>query len=130
MSFFDNLFGKDKAEQIPDVFWNYLESMEQLEEIKKVSFEKAVTIFKHSTRCSISRMAWNQFQKQYNISDEKMDLYYLDLLEYRSVSNAIADDFNVQHQSPQVLVIKNGEVIAHASHESIDAADLKRFVGF
>jgi bacillithiol system protein YtxJ len=121
------MFGKNKAAAIPDTFWNTLENEKQLEEIKKTSFEKPVAIFKHSTRCSISRMAWNQFQKQYTISSENMELYFLDLLEFRSVSNAIADQFHVQHQSPQIIVIKDGQAIFHTSHESIDAKDLEEF---
>ncbi len=128
MSLLNNLFGKNKQEPEVDAFWKTLETNEQLEEIKKLSFEKAVVIFKHSTRCSISRMAWNQFQKRFNISDDKMVLYYLDLIEYRSISNAIADDFEVQHQSPQILVIKDGVSVFNASHENIDAKVLEEFV--
>ena len=128
MSLLNNLFGKNKQEHAVDAFWKKLETLEQLEEIKKLSFERPVVIFKHSTRCSISRMAWNQFQKRFNISDDKMVVYYLDLIEYRSISNAIADDFAVQHQSPQILVIKDGVSVFNASHEDIDAKDLEEFV--
>lgn len=128
MSLLNNLFGKNQPETSVDKFWINLETIEELEEIKKLSFEKPVTIFKHSTRCSISRMAWNQFQKRYNISDDKMEVYFLDLIEYRPISNAIADDFEVQHQSPQILVIKDGVVVFNASHENIDAKDLEEFV--
>lgn len=128
MSFFTSFFGNNKSEPLSDVFWNYLERQEQLEEIRRISFEKPVSIFKHSTRCAISRMAWNQFQKHYNISNDKMELYYLDLLECRSISDAIASDYNVEHQSPQIIVIKEGTVVYHTSHESIDAKDLKEFV--
>lgn len=128
MSFLNNLFGNNKPEPMPDVYWNYLETPEELAAIKKTSFEKPVAIFKHSTRCSISRMSWNQFQKNYNISNEKMDLYYLDLLAHRSISDAIATDYNVEHQSPQIIVIKDGVAVFHTSHESIDAKDLEEFV--
>ncbi|MGV9004267.1 bacillithiol system redox-active protein YtxJ [Flavobacterium sp.] len=128
MSLLNNLFGKSQPEESADKFWKILENSEQLEEIKKISFEKPVTIFKHSTRCSISRMAWNQFQKHYNISSENMEVYFLDLIEYRSISNGIADDFQVQHQSPQILVIKDGVCVFTTSHESIDAKDLEDYV--
>lgn len=57
-----------------------------------------------------------------------MELYYLDLLEHRSLSNAIEEQFQVQHQSPQILVIKDGVVVFHTSHESIDANDLEEYV--
>lgn len=128
MSFINNLFGNNKSESSADAFWKTLENSEQLEEIKKTSLEKPVAIFKHSTRCSISRMAWNQFQKHYNISEDKMVVYYLDLIVHRDISNAIADDFEVQHQSPQIIVIKDGVAVFHTSHESIDAKDLEEFV--
>src|SRR6218665_92536 len=128
MSLFDKLFGSDKPEQLPDVFWNYLEFMEQLDTLERDSFKKPIAIFKHSTTCGISRMAWNLFQKNYNISNDKMELYYLDLLAHRSISNEIASRFEVVHQSPQLIVIKDGKVIHHSSHESIDALILERFL--
>ena len=128
MSLLNNLFGKSPSESSANNFWEDLKTIEQLKEIKKLSFERPVVIFKHSTRCSISRMAWNQFQKRFNISDDKMVVYYLDLIEYRSISNAIADDFEVQHQSPQILVIKDGVSVFNASHENIDAKVLEEFV--
>lgn len=128
MSLFDKLFGSDKPEQMPDVYWNYLEQMEDLDIIEKTSFEKPVAIFKHSTTCGISRMSWNLFQKNYKISNDKMELYYLDLLAHRSISNEIALRFEVVHQSPQLIVIKDGKAIHHSSHESIDALILERFI--
>lgn len=127
MSFLNNLFGNNKPEQMPDSFWNHLETIEQLEEINNTSFAKPVAIFKHSTRCSISRMSWNQFQKHYTISAEKMELYYLDLIAHRDISNAIATLYNVEHQSPQIIIIKDGVALFHTSHESIDAKDLEEF---
>jgi len=80
---------------MPNVYWNYLEEITDLDTIEKESHNKPVVIFKHSTTCGISRMAWNLFQKQYNISHEQMDLYYLDLLAHRSLSNEIAQRFGV-----------------------------------
>jgi bacillithiol system protein YtxJ len=128
MSLFDKLFGNGKPQQMPDVFWNYLEDMAELDAIEKESFTKPVTIFKHSTGCGVSRMVWNMFQKQYKIPQDKMDLYYLDLLAFRDISNEIAARFGVAHQSPQLIVIKDGKAVYHASHERIDAGDLAQFV--
>ena len=70
MSIFDKLFGGNKSEPMPDVYWNYLEDVVELNAIEKESFEKPVAIFKHSITCGISKMAWNQFQKKYNISKD------------------------------------------------------------
>jgi len=127
MSFLDKLFGGNRPQSMPDVYWNDLESLEQLKDLEVHSFEKPIAIFKHSTRCSVSRMAWNQFQKEFSISDTKMSLYYLDLLAYREISNVISERFDVIHQSPQIIVIKSGKAIFSTSHDDIDAKFLERF---
>ena len=85
-----------------------------------VNDSETVVLFKHSTRCSISNMAWKMFQQEWNNSETPV--YCLDLLNYRSVSSAIALQFKIEHQSPQVLVIKNGACVYHATHQAIDAA--------
>ena len=123
------MFGKPEAnESVSNLGWRQLTDLGQLNEIINESTEKPVAIFKHSTTCGISRMAWNLFQKNYNISDEQMSFYYLDLLVYRDISNEIASRFGVQHQSPQLIVIKDGKAVYNASHENIDASQLEQFV--
>ena len=87
------------------------------------SFEHPVLVFKHSTRCSISRMALRQFETDWNL-DGKITPYFLDLLEYRPISNAIAERLGVVHQSPQVIVIKEGLAVYDASHEAIQVSAL------
>jgi bacillithiol system protein YtxJ len=128
MSLFDNLFGGNTPQQMPDEFWNVLDSLTELDAIEKESFTKPIAIFKHSTGCGISRMAWNQFKKEFNIPNDDMDLYYLDLLAYRSISNEIASRFKVVHQSPQLIVIKDGKAVYDTSHEGIDAEGLEKFI--
>lgn len=129
MSLFKNLFGFSEEEnQSSKIGWRQLTDLGQLNEISDISNEKTVVIFKHSTTCGISKFVWNRFQKEYDIPNEQMELYYLDLLAYRSISNEVAERFNVIHQSPQVLVIKDGVCVYNASHESIIAEDLKKFV--
>ena len=103
-------------------------NIKQLDEIKEKSKTKTQVIFKHSTRCGISRMVMNQFVSAYNFTEEQLDLYYLDLLNYRDISNEIGYKFQVMHESPQLLVLKNGVVVAHASHGAINDIDLNRFV--
>ena len=99
--------------------WIFLTSENQLEEITSKSYDKTQVIFKHSTRCSISSISMNKFVKNYTIPSEDADLYYLDLLNYRSVSDEVGYKFQIMHQSPQVLVIKNGEAVYDASHYAI-----------
>lgn len=128
MSLFKNLFGSDDEQKnTSNVTWNQLTDLGELNEIITISEEKPVVIFKHSTRCSISRMALKQFENQYDVQ-ENIFPYFLDLLKHRDISNEIAIQFNVQHQSPQILVIKDGKSVYNASHSDIDADDLKRFL--
>lgn len=107
--------------------WIILDNIQQLEEIKQNSFNKTQLIFKHSTRCIISKMALQNFEKSYELGDE-VETYFLDLISYRSVSNTIADVFAVEHQSPQLLIIKDGKVVFHESHEGIEASDVKKYI--
>lgn len=97
--------------------WNELSSEAQLETIKQESTSQPVVIFKHSTRCSISVMAKNRLDKA--VQPQGIKFYYLDLLQHRNVSNKISEDFSVYHESPQVLLIKNGECIYDESHNGI-----------
>ncbi|TRX00110.1 bacillithiol system redox-active protein YtxJ [Flavobacterium gawalongense] len=125
MSFFQNIFNSsdDKDLKESKINWNELTDLGQLNEIIFVSNEKPVAIFKHSTRCSVSRMALKQFENEFNNSD-KVTPYFLDLIAYRDISNAIADRFGVTHQSPQLIVIKEGKAIYNVSHSDIDAEEL------
>lgn len=110
-----------------DVKYFELNKMEQFDEMDEISATKSIVIFKHSTRCSISRMALKQFDAAFNYPEEKIDWYLLDLLNHRDLSNEIAHRYNVTHQSPQILVIQNGKAVFNASHDSIAAEDLKKF---
>lgn len=103
--------------------WIALTTSEQLESIKKNSFAQPAIMFKHSTRCSISLMAKARLERA--VQPSGVDFYYLDLLSYRNISNQIAEDFSVHHQSPQILLIKNGECIYEESHNGIDMEDIK-----
>lgn len=128
MSFLKNVFGSSEEEKPNNKMeWNLLTAMNQLDLIVSMSEEKAVLIFKHSTRCSISRFALKQFENEFNL-EEKIEPYFLDLLNYRDISNEIAFRFNVQHQSPQVLLIKNGVVVYDASHSDIVVEELKIYI--
>lgn len=128
MGLLGGIFGKSEGNKTSKLAWNYLESMDDLDALEALSYEKKVVLFKHSTRCSISRFVLKQFENTFDISEDKMQLYFLDLIEYRPVSNEIAERFEVTHQSPQMIVLKDGKAIFNASHESIDARDLEKLV--
>jgi len=128
MSLF-NIFGNDSNKDMSSsrMDWNALNDAKQLDQIVEESNENSVVIFKHSTRCSISRFALKEFEKEFDL-EGKVKPYFLDLLNYREISNEIAQRFGVQHQSPQIILIKNGVAVYDTSHDSIDASALKRFV--
>ena len=128
MSFLKNMFGSNEEKQsVSKAGWRPLSDFGQLNEIIDLSTEKPVLIFKHSTRCSISRMVLKQFENEFDLQD-KVIPYFLDLLEYRNVSNEIASRFGVMHQSPQIILVKDGKAVYNASHESIDISKLAQFV--
>ncbi len=106
--------------------WQPITTIDQLEQIKSASFTKPQVIFKHSTTCSISRMALDRFERA--DAPENVDFHYLDLLNYRSISNAIADYFQVHHESPQVILVKQGECIYDESHYGIMMDELISFL--
>lgn len=107
--------------------WQGLTETAQLEHIRQISHTKPVVIFKHSTRCSISNMAKSRLERSFKPS--AIEFYYLDLLKYRPVSTMIAEQFNVHHESPQVLLIKNGECIYEESHNGIDFQEILEQAG-
>jgi bacillithiol system protein YtxJ len=97
--------------------WISLESAEQLSGIKQQ--QGYSIIFKHSTRCSISLMAKRRFEMDWESLPDNVPVYFLDLIKHRDISNQIAEDFQVYHQSPQLLLIKDGECILDQSHSGI-----------
>ncbi len=108
--------------------WIDLTSIDQLLEIQEQSKITPVVIFKHSTRCVISRMVLREFERSFPEKGSSCCLYFLDLLAYRDISNKIAATFQVFHQSPQLIVIKNGEAVYNASHNEIKANAIKDII--
>ncbi|MGM5471077.1 bacillithiol system redox-active protein YtxJ [Flavobacteriaceae bacterium LMO-SS05] len=107
--------------------WIPLNDKAQIETIKRNSKKKLQVIFKHSTRCGISKMVMNQFEGLFDLNAD-LDLYYLDILNHRDISNEIGYKFQVMHESPQLLVIKNEVLVAHDSHGAINTLDFSRFL--
>lgn len=133
MGIFNNLFGgKDDEKTVEEkksfLNWLPLTSLNQLEEIKEQSNSEAVLIFKHSTRCGTSSMVIKQFEKLFKEEHQQLKVYYLDLLSYRNISDEIGYTFQVMHQSPQLIVVKNGVSVFHASHYDITQTNLSRFI--
>ena len=104
--------------------WINLTSEEQVNSIIERSSQKPQVIFKHSTRCATSSLAKNRLERSFASSNAVADFHFLDLIQYRDISNKIADVFSVYHESPQVLLIRNGECIYDESHSGITMDDL------
>lgn len=128
MSLFNNFFGSTPQEETNSkINWLQLTVSTQLDEIEDASNSKLVLIFKHSTRCSISRMALRQFENEFEANENVLP-YYLDLLNHRDISNEIAIKFSVVHQSPQLLIISKENCIYNASHSDIVAGVIKTYL--
>lgn len=103
--------------------WLPLTDDKQLDELVTASYQKPVAIYKHSTRCSVSVMVKRSLEQQW-LPSADIPVYYLDLLAYRPVSNRIADVFGVEHQSPQLILVKNGKAVYDASHSEVDFEEM------
>ena len=127
MGVFGKIFGNSDSKDTPQsgFQWNDLTELKQLDNIILESNDTPVIIFKHSTRCPVSRMALKNFENEYSIDEGSAKPYFLDLIAHRDVSNEIASRFKVVHQSPQVIVIKNGQEVFNTSHDDIDAGVVK-----
>lgn len=116
MGLFSRLSSKEKFP------WTELTSEQQLQDALSDT-GKVVFIFKHSTRCSISTMAKSRFEREWKAPEVPFELFYLDLLNFREISNKIEELTGVEHQSPQLIVWKNGNVVYHNSHNSIQVQE-------
>jgi bacillithiol system protein YtxJ len=133
MGIFSNIFGGkedevSKPEEKSYLNWLPLNSIEQLEEIKQISKTEYVFIFKHSTRCSISSIVLKRFEGLFKEEHQDLKVYYLDLLNYRNISDEIGHTFQVTHQSPQLIILKNGISVQNASHYDITNTELSTFI--
>lgn len=105
--------------------WNDLTDIKQLDEIVNESTQIPLVIFKHSTRCDMSSTLLMKFELKYDFKDTELKPYFLNLIAFRDISNEIASRFDIKHESPQIIVIKDGKAIGHASHRDIYFFDLK-----
>jgi bacillithiol system protein YtxJ len=97
-----------------------LNEIQDIDKIIELSHAKLQLIFKHSTICPVSRMSYEKMLAEYPLTDEQADLYYLGVIEQRPLSNYVAEVLNIRHESPQLLVVRNGECIFNESHLMID----------
>ena len=109
--------------------WNELTSPGQIDQLREESQEKWILIFKYSSRCSISRMVLDRLERHWEETEmTTVKSYFLDLISYREISNRIAHEFEVEHESPQVLIIENGKSVYDRSHMGIDYRQIREIV--
>ncbi|MEI6020706.1 MAG: bacillithiol system redox-active protein YtxJ [Bacteroidota bacterium] len=105
--------------------WHPLTTADQLNSIDQASVNQTQLILKHSTRCSISDAALSRLERNWQNEDsKKINPYYLDLIQYRDISNLAASHYGIEHQSPQVLIIKNGKCVYSATHFDINYKEI------
>lgn len=125
MSFFEKIFGGNNSETSDQKsFWQNIKSEEDLEKAIESSYQHKIAIFKHSTSCFISKTVLRNFENEIENSDQKVNVYFLDLLAHRPISNKIAEDFGIRHESPQLIVIENGKPVNSASHQDISLSQI------
>lgn len=107
--------------------WIELNNTQQLAALKELSKARPQVIFKHSTHCSISSMVKSRLERSEQPGN--CDFHYLDLLSYRSLSDQVAQDFEVTHESPQILLVKNMECVYEESHNGIQMDELVEQIG-
>ena len=130
MEFLKNIFGDKTSKEVKETYlsWTPLISVEEINTIREISKIQAILIFKHSTSCGISRMVMKQFESLFNEENKHLKVYYLDLLNFREVSSKLSEVFQVIHQSPQLLVIKNGISVYDKSHYEITGVNLSKYI--
>lgn len=133
MSFFKKILGRKRKEVLKEknkssINWLPLTTIDGLKDLEKTSKTQSVLIFKHSTRCGISSIVMKQFESLFSQEYQNLKVYYLDILNYRTISDQIEYSFKIPHESPQLIVLKNGISVYNASHYDITLVDLSRFI--
>lgn len=125
-----NIFGNKTSKEVEETYlnWTPLISVDEIKTIKEISKRQSILIFKHSTRCGISRVVIKKFESLFNEENKQLKVYYLDLLNFREVSSKLSEVFQVIHQSPQLLVIKNGISVNDESHYEIIKVNLSKYI--
>lgn len=107
------------------ISWKVLTEQAQIQDLIQTSYKQPCVIFKHSTRCSVSAVAKYRLESAWNFVADEITPYFLDVISRRALSNEVAKAFEVYHESPQLLLIRNGECIYEASHLDISSQDLR-----
>lgn len=113
-----------QSEQKKKVNWTYIKTNSQLDKIFSGNNGRPALIFKHSTRCGISKGALERFENKWKQDKLNCDLYFVDVIVDRPLSMAIAERSGTIHHSPQALLLIEGKVIYNKTHEKISAKEI------
>lgn len=108
--------------------WNHLNDEQEVERLIEESYQRPVALFKHSTRCGISHFVKDSLHSNWRLNSEKLGFYLIDLLNFRQLSNHVAERFGIAHQSPQLILLHEGKPIYNASHQAISVDELHAVV--
>lgn len=129
MGLFNSIFSNSNNQSLQEaVNWINLTNLDEITDIKTLSISESIFIFKHSTRCGISRIVKKKFEKLLLQNKNNIKVYYLDLFKYRNVSDAVSEVFQVKHESPQLLIIRNEEAVKHISHYDITTISINKYL--
>ena len=129
MGLFNKILGsKVKEEKETNVNWIPLNSLEQIKTIKELSKSETILVFKHSTRCGISGIVIKRFENLFDSSMNNIKVYYLDLLNFRAISDEVGYSFQAEHQSPQLLIIRNEVAVLNVSHYDISTVNIQKYL--
>lgn len=127
-NFFKTNDSDKEIKNVTALSWKSLQSEAQLEDIIAQSNVRLQIIYKHSSSCGISSMVLRQLEKSLTEFNSRADFHFLDLLSFRDVSNEVASRFQVLHQSPQLILLKNETVVAHDSHYDLLQLSIEKYI--
>ena len=129
MGIINNFFGnRSEADHQSAIHWINLNNIEDIEGMIEQSELNTVIVFKHSNRCGISSSVLRRFEKQAgDLIENKSKFYLLNIIEHRNISNEISQKFSIHHESPQLIIIKRGKIVAYDSHYEILNIDISGY---
>ena len=101
-----------------------ISSSQTLSEVLDESCQRKIVIFKHSTTCPVSARAWREVQNFISESTNEVLVTMIKVIESRPVSNQVAEELGIKHQSPQVLLVSDRQVLWNASHQSVTESNI------
>jgi bacillithiol system protein YtxJ len=106
--------------------WQHLKTSKELQSLIQKSHDTPAAIFKHSTRCGASAIVKERLEEDWDFENGEIDIYLLDLIAHRDLSNEVSKTFGVRHESPQILVINDGQSIFDTSHGDVSVTTMRK----